>query len=265
MNGKPNTDLTRATVGGGMYEAVRPYPTGDSTVARYAATAANQGFDGIVVRSAADDPAAYEPARIRDAYGIDVVEGTEIRTTDPSRASGLLGAHRRDTTVLLVRGGTAAMNRFAVRQDRVDVLVLPVDREADFEFALAGEAIDHDVNVALDLAGVLRRTGGTRVRAIDRLERLWRVIDDRDVPYVVTGSPTAHLELRAPRELVAVGALCGIDREAVEAGLRAWGRIAERNRDRRAGRVPSSGVEIVEEGETAEGTGQPDPDGEAEP
>lgn len=243
-----------------MYEAVRPYPTGDSTVARYATTAADQGFDGIVVRSAAEDPAAYDAAEIREAYGIDVVVGTEIRTTDPSRASGLLGAHRRDSTVLMVRGGTAAMNRFAVRQDRVDVLALPVDGEDPFEFALAGEAVDHDVHVAVDLAGVLRRTGGTRVRAIDRLERLWGILDDRDVPYVVTGSPTAHLELRAPRELVAVGALCGMDGEALEAGLRAWEGIADRNRDRLAGRVPSPGVEIVEEGETADG-----PDGEAEP
>lgn len=230
-----------------MYEAVCPFPAGDSTVARHAATAAEYGFDGIVALTPVDQEAAFDAAAIRAAYGVDVVEGTEIRTTDPSRASGLLGAHRRDSTVLVVHGGSAAMNRFAVRQDRVDVLDIPPTAEATFEYTMAGKAVDHDVHIAIDLTGVLRSSGGTRVKAIDRLRRLWRIIADRDVPYVVTGSPASHLELRAPRDLAAVGMQCGIDRESLEDGLRAWERIAECNRKRRAGRVPSPGVEIVEE------------------
>lgn len=250
---EPNTDLSGAAVDSSMYEAVRAVPTGESTVARYAATAADYGFDGIVDRTPSDGSAAnrdemgYDADEIRDRYGVDVVEGVEIRATDPSRASGLLGSLRRSATVLMVRGGSAAMVQFAVRQDRVDVLTAPTAGDGSVDFAMAGEAAAHDVRVELDLGRVLRTSGGQRVRAVEDLERLWRVIDDRDVPYVVTGTPASHLQLRAPRELLAVGSLCGIDRGAVEAGLREWGRIATRNRNRLSGRVPSPGVEVVDD------------------
>ena len=49
---------------------------------------------------------------------------------------------------------------------------------------------------------------------------------------MVSASPENHLQLRAPRELLALGEVIGFDREAVAAGLAEWGRLAVRNRER---------------------------------
>jgi ribonuclease P/MRP protein subunit RPP1 len=84
------------------------------------------------------------------------------------------------------------------------------------------------------------------VQAIQGLRKLRELVEAYDAPFVVSADPRSHLQLRAPRELYAVGEVVGFDREAIEAGLRAWGDIAVRNRKRRSGTFIEPGVRIDE-------------------
>jgi len=213
-----------------MYEAVHAHPDGQSTVARLAKTAADYGFEGVVVRNHADARAEYDPDRIRDEYGIDVVEGVEIRTTDRQSASGAVGNYRTTETIVAVHGGTNAMNRFAVEQAKVDVLAHPMAGDGDINHVLVKAAVENGVRLEFDLSGILRQSGGRRVRALQSLRKLREIVDHYDAPYVVSAEPTSHLEVRAPRELKALGEEIGFTREFIEDGLAEWGRLAERNR-----------------------------------
>jgi ribonuclease P/MRP protein subunit RPP1 len=240
-----------------MYEAVHAAPDGEATAARQAATAARHGYDGIVVRSRdaldpADDGSAAagdargsvgtgraerpvrDPTAIGDEYGIDVVDAVEIDADSPTSASGAVGNYRSDRTVVCVVGGDDALNRFAVEQARVDVLVRPMAGGGDFNHVLAKAARDNGVRVEFDFGPALRDTGGKRVRALADLRKLREIVDHYDAPYVVSANARSHLELRAPRELVAVGEAIGFDAEAVREGLRAWGELVDRNRERRS-------------------------------
>ncbi len=225
----------------GMFEAVRARPGGASTVARYAATAAECGFEGIVVGNA--DGTDYDTAPIRQEYGIDVVDAVTIDTEDPSVLGGRLGQVRPEYTLVLVEGRTGRIARQAVEDDRVDVLLGPTAGEWTFDDAFAGAASEHGVRVAIDLSPVLRRSGGDRVRALQDLRRLREVLAHAEAPHVVTASPGSHLQVRAPRELVAVGEAVGFDPDAVRAGLREWGELAERNRHRHSESFIEPGVE----------------------
>lgn len=224
-----------------MYEAVHAHPDGESTVARMAATAADYGFEGIVVRNHGGARADYDADSIRGEYDVDVVTGVEIRAEDPSQASGYLGSHRRDATVLVLHGGSTALNRFAVRQERVDVLAHPM-RGGDLNHVLVKAAKEHGVRLEVNLADVLRTSGGSRVRALSGLRKLRELISAYDAPYVVSGDPSGHLQLRAPRALLAVGEVIGFDPEAIEAGLAEWGRIAATNRERTSASFVEPGV-----------------------
>ncbi|PSP78447.1 ribonuclease P [Halobacteriales archaeon QS_1_68_20] len=215
-----------------MYEAVHAVPDGDSTVSRLALTAADYGFEGVVVRNHGDASAEFDAEAVREAHGVDVVPGIEVRADDPEQASGYLGNYREDHVVLALHGGTTALNRFAVEQDRVDILAHPLAGDGEFDQVMARAAADHGVRVEVDLGRVLRGDGGARVRAISDLERLRTLLEHYDTPFVVSADPTSHLEMRAPRELLAVGETVGFDREQVRAGLAEWGRLAERNRER---------------------------------
>jgi ribonuclease P/MRP protein subunit RPP1 len=226
-----------------MYEAVHAVPDGDATVARLASTAAEYGFEGVVVRNHGDARGEYDAAAVAEAYGVDVVPGVEIRADGPEQASGYLGNYRPDHVVLAVHGGDADLNRFAVQQDRVDVLAHPLADDGDaFDHVDARAAREHGVRVAVNLAPVLREDGGPRVQAIERLRRLRRLLEQYDAPFVVSADPFSHLQLRAPRELVAVGEVVGFDAAQIENGLREWGRLAERNRARLDERFVEPGV-----------------------
>ncbi|MFB6228278.1 MAG: RNase P subunit p30 family protein [Halobacteriales archaeon] len=215
-----------------MYEAVHARPDGASTLARMAATAADCGFDGVVVRNHGGELADYDAGAIEEQYGVDVVDGVEIRADSASRAGGLLGSHRPERTVVLVHGGDPEINRFAVESEAVDVLAHPMAGEGDVNHVIAEAAAEHGVALELDLSGVLRASGGERARAIADLRKLRELIEHAGAPYVVSADPRSHLQMRAPRELVAVGEVVGFDREAIEAGLAEWEQIAKRNRER---------------------------------
>jgi len=230
-----------------MYEAVYAHPDGDSTVARHALTAAESGFDGIVVRNHGDEPADYDAEAIADEYGVDVAEGVEIRAENPSRASGFVGNHRSEATVVVVHGGDPKLNRFAVEQPAVDVLAHPMRGDGDFNHVLANEAAANGVRVAYSLGPVLRESGGRRVRAIKQLRKLRELLEDADAPFVVTADPASHLQQRAPRELVAVGEAVGFDAETIREGLAEWGRLVERNRERRRDSFVEPGVTVERE------------------
>ncbi|WP_074876142.1 MULTISPECIES: RNase P subunit p30 family protein [Halolamina] len=216
------------------------HPEGDATVGRQVKTAAEYGFEGVLVRTGG---AEYDPGTLADRYGVDVVRGVEIDAEDPQGASGAVGTHRSECTVVLVRGGTDALNRFAVEQDRVDVLARPFDGEGDVNHVLVKAAVDHDVRIEFDLGAVLRDDGGTRVRRLRKLRKLRELVDYFDAPYVVSATAASHLRLRAPRDLAAVGEQIGFGADAVREGLAEWGRLAARNRERLSESFISPGVQ----------------------
>lgn len=224
-----------------MFEAVRAHPDGASTVARFARAASRREFDGVVVRNAG--ATTYDAGAVADQWGVDVVDAVEVDAESPSSASGHVGNYRTDYTVVCVRGGSDRMNRFAVESDRVDVLATPTAGDGNFDHVLANAAREHGVRIEVDLGPVLRSAGGRRVRVLQDLRRLREVVAECDAPYVVSARPDSHLELRAPRELAALGETIGFERERILEGLREWGRLAERNRHRHSEQFIEPGVE----------------------
>lgn len=226
-----------------MLEAIRVADTAASTVARIALTAADLGYEGILIRHPEPDNATLDPATIGSFSGTEVHIGCEINTDSPAQASGLIGTHRPNTPILIVTGGTKSMNNFTVRQERVDVLANPV-ADHSVDHVLVKTAKSHGVHLELDLGPVLRSTGGNRVRSIQQLRKLWTLIDHYDAPFVVTGRPRSHLELRATRDLAAVGEIIGIDPEAIQAGMKQWRSIIQTNHERLADDYIEPGVNL---------------------
>ena len=214
-----------------FYDAVRAYPDGESTAARFALTAAEYDFSGIVVRNA---PAAFDdgPSRnaIADEYAIDVVDAVEIGDETASAASAWVKERRGEHTLVVVRG-SKSLNRFACEEPRVDVLARPM-ANGDVNHVLARAAERNGVRFEFDFGRVLRASGGRRVQALADLRKLREIVFYYDAPYVVSASPESHLELRAPRELLALGEVIGFDREGVAAGLAEWHHLTARNRER---------------------------------
>jgi len=225
-----------------MYESVRVEDSGPTTPSRFVSSAADSGFDGVVVRNRADNRVDYDREVLRTEYDVDVVDAVEIGAQDPSSASGAIGNFRAQTTILVLRGGTPELNRYAAESPKVDVLAAPMRGTGDVNHVIVKAAVEHDVRIEFDLAHVLRREGGPRVQALRGLRKLREIVEHYDAPYVVSASPTTHLQLRAPRELLAVGDVIGFDRDQIQAGLEEWQVLAERNRERLSDEFISPGL-----------------------
>lgn len=225
-----------------MYEAVHAHPDGNATVARLAVTAREFGYDGVVVRNHGDRQAEYEPATVANTTGVDVIPAIELRTDDRSQLAGLVDRYRKKRIVVCVHGTSPEINRHACETPEVDVLCHPMRADGDMNQVLARAARENGVRVEFNFAEILRETGGRRTRAVAGLHKLLDLVEQYDVPYVVSADPFSHLEIRAPRELAAVGERAGIDRDVVLDGLREWRRLADRNRDRTAESFIEPGV-----------------------
>lgn len=225
-----------------MYEAIHAVPDGSATVARYAATAAEYGFDGVVVRNHSTARTEYDASTVREASGIDVVDGVELQGDDPAVISGALGSDRHRTTIILVHGGRDAINRFAVNQPRVDVLAHPTRPGCNIDHVLVRTAAANGVRIEFDFSPVLHEQGGSRVRAIARLRKLRDLVEAFDTPYVVSTDPTSHLDMRTPRDLAGLGETIGFSENQIETGLSEWGRLAAENRDRLSDEYIGPGV-----------------------
>lgn len=234
-----------------MYEAVHAHPDGESTAARHAATAARYGYEGVVVRTRDalepprdDGTPSADAAALSEEHGIDVVDAVEIDVDSATSASGAVGNYRPSRTVVCLVGGDDALNRFAVEEPRIDVLVRPMGGSGDFNHVLAKAASENGVHVEFDFGPLLRATGGKRVRALSDLRKLREIVSYYDAPYVVSANPRSHLDLRAPREVVAAAAAVGFEAEWVRAGLRAWGDVVARNRERASEAFIEPGVRL---------------------
>jgi ribonuclease P/MRP protein subunit RPP1 len=221
-----------------MYEAVRAHPEGESTVSRFGAAASALGYGGVVVRNARaevvpggfDSRDAYADA-VREAYGLDTVWAVELDAERGQLRSAVRGL-REEYAVVAVEGGTPERNRLAVETPEVDVLTEPMAGNGDVNHVLARAAAENGVRFEFDLGPVLASAGGERVQALRDLRKLREIVTYYDAPYVCSVRADSHLDLRAPRDLAAVGDVLGFDGERLSEGFAEWGRLVERNRER---------------------------------
>ncbi|MFB6094266.1 MAG: RNase P subunit p30 family protein [Halanaeroarchaeum sp.] len=225
-----------------MYEAVRVAAEGRTTPARFGATVADAGFDGVVLAADASSPVDVDPEPIADEYGIDVVAGIEVTAREKGQVASAVSDRRDETAALLVRGGVPEINRYAVETPTVDVLRDPMAGEGDVNHVLVKAAVENDVRIEVSLGRVLRASGGPRVQALRDLRKLVDLLEHFEAPFAVSADPRVHLDVRGPRALLALGDRIGLDAQMVREGLEEWETIVAENRERLSPEAIAAGI-----------------------
>jgi len=220
-----------------MYEAATAHPAGESTVSRLAATASRLGYAGLVVRNSRDSvvPGTFDSLKryadaVESEFGVDVVRSVELED-DRGQLRTTVRDLRDSYTIVAVSGGSPERNRLALETPEVDVLTEPMTGQGDVNHILARAAAENGVRFEFDFGPALRKTGGERVQALRGLRKLREMVEYYDAPFVCSVRAESHLELRAPRDVAALGAEIGFDAEQVKEGFAEWGGLVERNRE----------------------------------
>lgn len=219
-------------------------PDGKSTQEEMVAMAKHLGFAGIAVTNHSNsDPIA----KTGSDKGLEVFRGVELVASNPSKLHGLVGKFRRKVDVLAVHGGDEGINRAAVENPNVDVLLHPATlKGSGLNHVLAKSASDNDVAIAFDIVSLLTLRGGRRVHALSHFRECLLLARKYDVPFLLTSNASFCYELRAPREIIAMATLFGMGHdEAVMALSETPAEIISRSR--RGRNFICDGVEIIED------------------
>jgi ribonuclease P/MRP protein subunit RPP1 len=192
-------------------------PESGNTVEEIIAVARRLGYSGVAITN---------PDNIKqvtfsgNADGFDILSGVEIRAENASKLHGIVGKYRNKVDIIAVSGGSESINRAAVENPGVDLLVnLNIAHENGFNHVLAKEASKNRVAISFDLGDLIHLRGGSRVQAVTNCRKNLQLIRKYDVPYLLTSNARSCFDMRAPRELSALAALFGMSEKEAMAGL----------------------------------------------
>ncbi len=171
------------------------------------------GFDDFVVFS-------RNPERIEG----DFIRGYLVEARDRKDLISKLRRARDEWIVGVI--GDLRVLREAVMRKRVDVILDFCGRELDYNTVRF--AREKDVAIEISLSSLLNSSGIGRVRQIEELKDLLRVIKKFDAPFVLTSGASDFYEMRPKRQILEFFDFLGFNIERAEYWLR---RIIRRYRD----------------------------------
>lgn len=219
-------------------------PDGKSTQEEMVSMAKHLGFSGIAITNHSDSDTV---TKLIPGNDIEVLRGVEIMAGSPSKLHGLIGKFRHKMDVLAVHGGDEGINRAAVENPNVDILLHPgTSRNSGLNHVLAKSASDNNVAIGFDILSMIKLRGGRRVHALSHFRENLRLARKYDVPLLLTNNASFCYELRAPREMIALATLFGMEHDEAIAALSVTpAEIIKRSR--RGNTFICEGVEIVED------------------
>lgn len=222
---------------------VHSVPDGKNTSQEMAVLAKHFGFSGIAITNHSNDksnPSDFE------VNGFEVFRGIEIVSTNASKLHGLIGKYRNNMNVLAVHGGDENINRVAVENRNVDILAHPqTPKDSGLNHVLAKSASENNVAIEFNLDAIFKGRGGRRVHSLSHFRKNVEMARKFDVSMILTSNATSYFDLRAPREMVALAGLFGMDKdEAISAISTVPAEILSRNNPR-SGFI-RNGVEVLD-------------------
>ncbi len=116
-----------------------------------------------------------------------------------------IGETREDADVLVFLGGNEELNRKAVGDTRVDVLLHPEKgrKDSGINHVISKDAAENQVAIGFDLQQLMNGQK-KRTHVLGHWRRNLKLCEKYDVPYVLTSGAREKLELRAPRDLASI-------------------------------------------------------------
>ncbi|WP_410507038.1 ribonuclease P protein component 3 [Methanosarcina hadiensis] len=210
---------------------VHAAPDGDNTIEELAHLARHFGYSGIALANHSDKLPDKKPV-LPSLEGFEVFRGIEVVEENPSKLHNLIGKFRNSTDVLIVHGGSEAVNRAALENSRVDILNHPAfDRSSGLNQVLAKSAAENNVAIGITLRPLLHSRGSRRIRMLSDLKANLELVRKYDVSLVLCSDAVSCYDLRSPMEVLAFAEVCGLEEsEALDAISTVPEKIIKKNR-----------------------------------
>ena len=223
-----------------FFELVNCYPEGSSSASRMALAARSLGYGGIIIFSRGPEK-IFMPGAAEKVKGIEVAFGVEASASSPRALKSRISSLRSRYPFVAVQGSSDEVIRMASEDPNVDLLIHPCDSRRPLGIATARAASSNQVSIGFDLYPMIHLRGNHRARWMEALRRNLELIRKFHIRPAITAGAATHLDLRSPRELMALAEVAGFEPDEAKEALCQPSRILELNRRRWAG----PGVEIL--------------------
>lgn len=204
-------------------------PEGSDSASRLALAARDLGYKGLIICSC-------EPLRVfrmqasRQIKGIEVEYGAEVDVANARALHSRLSASRAAYPFLLVEASSEEIINAACESPNVDALLLSADRR--LSIAAARAARQSQVAIGFDLSPFFRLRGSPRARWLEALRRNLGLARKFDLLLILTCRARSRLDLRGPREILAMAEVAGFEPAEAEEAMQLPERILKENKRR---------------------------------
>jgi ribonuclease P/MRP protein subunit RPP1 len=223
-----------------FYECLKALPEGSDSPSRLALAARHLGYRGIIVCNSDPEKVFLLDAASR-IRGIEVALGADVLASSPRALRSRVLSLRSRCPLISVRGISEEMVRAACEDPNVDVLMHAQDGKPLLGIASARAAKLNKVAIGFDLSPMIRLRGSPRSRWLDVMRRTIELARKFNLSMVITTSARSHLDLRSPRDLLALAEVVGFETSEAKEAMMLPGKLLELNRRSWAG----PGVELL--------------------
>jgi ribonuclease P/MRP protein subunit RPP1 len=204
-------------------------PEGSDSASRLALAARDLGYSGIIICNC-------EPGRIfrwhaaEQIKGIDVQCGAEVEVANARALRSCLSAWRAAYPFLAVEASSEEISNAACESPNVDALLLSADGR--LSIAAARAARQSQVAIGFDLSPLFRLRGSPRARWLEAVGRNLALARKFDLSMILACRARSSLDLRGPREILAMAEIAGFEPAEAEEAMLLPERILRENKKR---------------------------------
>lgn len=226
--------------------------SGENTIEEIVRFAEKLGYSGIAICDTYQNNDKLN--EMKDAIkevetNIEVYPGVYIQANDVSELKEIISKVRENVPVVVVAGGSYLINRAACEDSRVDILAHPEMRRIDsgLDQVCLEAATQNNVAIEINFREILFSFRKPRSYVLNHVAKNIRLTDHYRTPVIVCSGAQSVWDMRAPRELVSIANVLGLDLgKAFLGATTVPQQIIEKNMKTLEGKRFGEGVEEVE-------------------
>jgi ribonuclease P/MRP protein subunit RPP1 len=180
---------------------------------------------------------------------IEVYPGVLIKADSVNDLKEKISKVREKALIVIVAGGNYEINRAACEDPRVDILAHPEQGRIDsgLDDVCMEAAAQNNVAIQINFREILYSFRKQRSYTLNHISKNIKLADHFRTPVIICSGAQSTWDMRAPRELVSVANVLGLDISKAFLGITTIPqRIVEENKKTMEGKKVTEGVEIVE-------------------
>ena len=139
---------------------------------------------------------------------------------------------RRLVEIIAVKGGNLELNRAAVSNRYVDVLISPWHgrEDAGFDYVMAKLAKENEVAIGFDFSEILHKSKSERAKILSRMLDVAKLVKKYKLDFLIFSGARSCYDLRSPSEFRSFGRILGFQDPEIKKSLSGY--LVKSNREK---------------------------------